>query len=66
MVEWTHRFLSSAVVEGEWSVSLPGRFITEESASGTHWIGWVGLRSGLDDVEKKRGSSGPTIADSWR
>jgi hypothetical protein len=41
-------FLTSALVGGEWSASLPGRF-----APGTHWIGsLVDPGAGLDDVEK--------------
>jgi hypothetical protein len=44
----THVFLTLALVGGEWSGSLPGRF-----TPGTHWIGvWVGPRAGLDDMEK--------------
>jgi hypothetical protein len=46
----THVFLSLALVGGEWSASHPGRFTT-----GTHSIGgWVGLRAGVDDVEKRK------------
>jgi hypothetical protein len=55
MGEWMHRyiFLILVLVEGEWSASCSGRFTFGERAHGTHWIaGWVGLRSGLDDVEK--------------
>jgi hypothetical protein len=45
---YIHVFLTSAVVGGEWSASLPGRL-----TPGTHWIGGsVGPRAGLDDVEK--------------
>jgi hypothetical protein len=44
---------TSALAGSEWSASRPGRFITEERAPGTHWIGcWVDPRVGLDDVEK--------------
>jgi hypothetical protein len=44
-----HVFLTSALVGGEWSASRPGRF-----ALGTHWIGgWVGPRTGLDDVQRR-------------
>jgi hypothetical protein len=25
-----------------------------ESCPGSHWIGWVNLRAGLDDVEKRK------------
>jgi hypothetical protein len=43
-----HILFTSALVEGEWSASPPG-----ENAPGTNWIGdLVGLRAGLDDVEK--------------
>jgi hypothetical protein len=49
----THIFLVSALVEGEWSDSRPGRFTFRETSTGTHWIGgWVGLRADLDDMEK--------------
>jgi hypothetical protein len=45
-----HIFLTSALVVGEWSTSRPGRF-----TPGTHWIGgWVDLRAGLDDFEKRK------------
>jgi hypothetical protein len=56
--EWMYRstfFLTSALVGGEWSASRPGRFIPGERAFGTHWIrGWVDLRAGLDDLEKRK------------
>jgi hypothetical protein len=43
-----------ALAAGEWSASRPGRFNPGERAPGTHWIGgWVDLRVGLDDEEKK-------------
>jgi hypothetical protein len=49
-----HVLFTSALVQGKWSASRPGRFIPGEIA-GTHWIGgWVGLRAGLDDVEKRK------------
>jgi hypothetical protein len=48
-------FLTSALIGGEWSASRPNRFTPVERAHGTHWIGgWVGLRAGLDDVEKRK------------
>jgi hypothetical protein len=48
-----HIFLTSALDGGEWSTSRPGRFTPGERDPGTHWIGgWVGLRAGLDDLEK--------------
>jgi hypothetical protein len=53
--EYIHIFLASALVGGKWSTSGPGRFTLEEIAPGTHWIrGWVDLRAGLDDVEKRK------------
>jgi hypothetical protein len=46
-------FLTSALGGGEWSASRPCRFIPEERATDTHWIGnWVDPRAGLDDMEK--------------
>jgi hypothetical protein len=48
-------FLTSALDEGEWSASRPGRFTPRESAPCTHWIeGWVGPRVGLDAMEKRK------------
>jgi hypothetical protein len=45
---------STSVLVAEWSASRPGRFTLRERAFGTHWIGgWVGPRTGLDDVEKR-------------
>jgi hypothetical protein len=42
-----HIFLTAALDGGERSASCPGRF-----TQGNHWIGgWVGPRTGLDDVE---------------
>jgi hypothetical protein len=50
-----HIFLTSALIGGEWSNSRPGRFTPGERTSGTHWIGgWVDLRAGLDDLEKRK------------
>jgi hypothetical protein len=40
---------------GMWSASRPGRFMPEERASGTYWVGGlVGLRVVLDEVEKRK------------
>jgi hypothetical protein len=51
---FAHVFLTS-LIGGEWSASLPGRFTPGEGASGTHRIGgWVGLRTGLDYLEKRK------------
>jgi hypothetical protein len=50
-----HIFLTSALVGGEWSASNPGHFTPGERAPGFHWIGgWMGLRTGLDDMEKRK------------
>jgi hypothetical protein len=44
-------FSTSALVGGGWSDSRQGRFSPGESAHGTYWIGgWVGPRTGLDEV----------------
>jgi hypothetical protein len=46
--------LTSALDEGEWSASRPGRFTPRERAPGTHWIGgWVGPGAVLDAVVKR-------------
>jgi hypothetical protein len=45
------RFLDDG---SEWSASRPDRFTPTERASSTHWIGWVGPRTGLDDMEKRK------------
>jgi hypothetical protein len=46
-------FLTSALVGGECSASCPGRFTPGERAPDIHWIGgWVGPRTGLDDMKK--------------
>jgi hypothetical protein len=50
---YIHVFLTLALDGGEWPASRPGRFTLGERAPGTHCIGgWVGLRTGLDDVKK--------------
>jgi hypothetical protein len=47
---WIHIVLTSALVGGEWSASLPCRF-----TPGIHSIGgWVDHRASLDDVEKRK------------
>jgi hypothetical protein len=49
------QFLTSALVEGEWSASRSGHFTAEEKAPGTHWIGgWMGPRTGLDDEYRRQ------------
>jgi hypothetical protein len=50
-----HIFLTSALAGGEWSASRPCRFTSGERVPNTHWTGgWVGPRTGLDDVEKRK------------
>jgi hypothetical protein len=50
-----HVFLTSALVGGEWSTSLLGRFTPGERTSGTHWIGgWVDPTMILDDEENRK------------
>jgi hypothetical protein len=47
--------LTSALDGGEWSVSCPGRFTPRKRAPGIHCVGgWVGPRSGLDTVSKRK------------
>jgi hypothetical protein len=51
---YLHTFLTSALGEGEWSASQPGRFTPRERAPGTRSIGgWVGPRTALDAVVKR-------------
>jgi hypothetical protein len=47
-----HLFLILAPDGGEWSASRPVRFTPGEWAPGTHWIGWMGPRAGLDAIAK--------------
>jgi hypothetical protein len=52
---YLHAFLTSALDGGEWSASRPGRFTRRERAPGTHWKGgWMGPRTGLDAVVKRK------------
>jgi hypothetical protein len=47
--------LTSALVEGEWLASRPGRFTPGERAPGDLWIGgWVGPRTGQDHAERRK------------
>jgi hypothetical protein len=58
MGEWMYKstfFLTLALGGGLWSASRPGCFTSGVRIAGTHWIrGWVKLRAGLDDVEKRK------------
>jgi hypothetical protein len=50
-----HIFLTSALVEEEWSVLRPCLFTPRERATCTHWIGgWVDPRGSVDDMEKRK------------
>jgi hypothetical protein len=58
-------FLTSALDGGEWSASCLCCFTPGETAIGTHWIGgWVGPRTGLDAVEKRKALHVPGI-EPW-
>jgi hypothetical protein len=50
-------FLTSALHVSEWSASRPGFFTPEERAPGTYW---VGLRTSVDSVEKRKKFLPPT------
>jgi hypothetical protein len=56
--EWKYRSthsLTSAIDEGEWPASRPGRFTPRERAPGIHGIGgWVSPRAVLDAVVKRK------------
>jgi hypothetical protein len=48
-------FLTSALVEDERSASRPGPLYPWERSPGTHWIGgWLGSKTGLDDIETRK------------
>jgi hypothetical protein len=50
----SHLLLTSALGGSEWSASRYGRFTSGERAPCTRSIrGWVGLRTCLDDMQKK-------------
>jgi hypothetical protein len=52
---YIHIFFASALAGVELLASCPDRFTSGERAPVTHWIGgWVGPRTGLDDVERKK------------
>jgi hypothetical protein len=59
-------FFTSAIIQGEWSASRPGRFNPGERTPGIIWIGgWMGSTTGLDDVEMRKivhrdSNSGPS------
>jgi hypothetical protein len=49
-----HVFLTLAPVGGEWSASRTGRFTPGERAPNIHFIGWMGHRVGLNEVERRK------------
>jgi hypothetical protein len=50
-----HSFFTSALTGGGWTALRIDRFGAGESAPSTHWIGsWVGPRTGLNDVERRK------------
>jgi hypothetical protein len=50
-----HIFFIPALVGGEWSASCLGHFTIVDGAPDTHWIGgWVGPRTDLDDVKRRK------------
>jgi hypothetical protein len=50
-----HVFLTSTLAGGERPLSRPSRFTHGERSPRIHWIGgWVGPRTGLDDMEKRK------------
>jgi hypothetical protein len=52
-----HKFLTSALVGGEWSASLCSCFTHGERAPDTSWIGgWVGPKAILDMAVKRKAS----------
>jgi hypothetical protein len=50
---WIHYFLTSSLVGGEVSFMSRSLFLRRKSPWCTLDMGWVGLRAGLDAVEKK-------------
>jgi hypothetical protein len=62
---YNYVFLTSALVENEWSASRPRRFNPGERDPGTHWTGgWVGnsrsLRQGEVKILDHAGTQTPT------
>jgi hypothetical protein len=55
-------FFTSALIGGEWLASLSSRFNLGGRTPNTHWIGgWVGLRNGVDDVDRDSNSDPSVI-----
>jgi hypothetical protein len=56
---WGSRVIAPRIVDlgtrWGWSALRPGLFIPRERAPGSQWIGgWLGRRTGLDVVEKRK------------
>jgi hypothetical protein len=52
---YSHVFLTTEIVGGEWSASRLGRFTPGERVRGTHFIGnWVSPRTGLEAAERRK------------
>jgi hypothetical protein len=47
-------FLTSTLVAGELLASHLGHFISRKRAPSTYWIGCVGPKTGLDDMDKRK------------
>jgi hypothetical protein len=57
MAEWTHSsaILTLAPDRGAWSASHPNLFTPSDDTPDSHWTeGWVGSRTGLDTMEKRK------------
>jgi hypothetical protein len=55
MVVYLHVFLTSAQVGAEWLASRLRHFTPGERAPDSHSIGgWMGPRTGLDDVQNRK------------
>jgi hypothetical protein len=50
-----HMFMISVLDGGEWTALRPGHVTPGERVPSAHWIiGWVGPRTSLDDVERRK------------
>jgi hypothetical protein len=54
----SYSFTTSALDDGEWSASRPGRALPQrKDPPGTHWTGgWVGVSAGLDTQAREEQS----------
>jgi len=54
MKVYLYTFLTSALVDGEWSASCPSCCTPRVKVAGTDWIGdWMGPRTSLDLMMKR-------------